>query len=29
VGGEDFYTDLLFYHLKPHCYVTIELTALG
>ena len=25
VGGEDFYTDLLFYHLKLHCYVVIEL----
>ena len=25
VGGEDFYIDLLFYHLKLHCYVAIEL----
>lgn len=25
VGGEDFYMDLLFYHLKLHCYVVIEL----
>ncbi|MEO1016594.1 MAG: DUF1016 domain-containing protein [Pseudomonadota bacterium] len=25
VGGEDFYVDLLFYHLKLHCYVVIEL----
>lgn len=25
VGGEDFYLDLLFYHLKLHCYVVIEL----
>lgn len=25
VGGEDFYIDLLFYHLKLHCYVVIEL----
>ncbi len=27
VGGEDFYLDLLFYHLKIHCYVVIELKA--
>ncbi len=27
VGGEDFYLDLLFYHLKLHCYVVIELKA--
>ena len=25
VGGEDFYVDLLFYHLRLHCYVAIEL----
>lgn len=25
VGGEDFYMDLLFYHVKLHCYVVIEL----
>lgn len=25
VGGEDFYIDLLFYHVKLHCYVVIEL----
>ncbi|MBC6445419.1 MAG: DUF1016 domain-containing protein [Alphaproteobacteria bacterium GM202ARS2] len=25
VGDEDFYIDLLFYHLKLHCYVAIEL----
>ncbi len=25
VGGEDFYIDLLFYHIKLHCYVVIEL----
>jgi len=27
VGGEDFYIDLLFYHLKLRCYVVIELKA--
>lgn len=27
VGGEDFYIDLLFYHLRLHCYVVIELKA--
>ncbi|HMT93589.1 PDDEXK nuclease domain-containing protein [uncultured Thiothrix sp.] len=27
VGGEDFFIDLLFYHLKLHCYVVIELKA--
>jgi len=27
VGGEDFYLDLLFYHLKLRCYVVIELKA--
>jgi predicted nuclease of restriction endonuclease-like (RecB) superfamily len=25
VGGEDFYMDLLFYHLKLRCYIVIEL----
>ena len=25
VGGEDFYLDLLFYHLRLHCYVVIDL----
>ena len=25
VAGEDFYIDLLFYHVKLHCYVVIEL----
>jgi predicted nuclease of restriction endonuclease-like (RecB) superfamily len=25
VGGDDFYLDLLFYHLTLHCYVVIEL----
>lgn len=24
VGGDDFFIDLLFYHLKLHCYVVIE-----
>lgn len=27
VGGDDFYIDLLFYHLKLHCYVVVELKA--
>ena len=27
VGGQDFYLDLLFYHLKLRCYVVIELKA--
>jgi len=27
VGGEDFLIDLMFYHLKLHCYVVIELKA--
>ena len=27
VGGQDFYIDLLFYHIKLHCYVVIELKA--
>ncbi len=25
VGGEDFHVDLLFYHLKPRCYVVVDL----
>lgn len=29
VGGEDFYLDLLFYHLKLRCFVVIELKAGG
>ena len=27
VGNQDFYIDLLFYHLKLHCYIVIELKA--
>lgn len=27
VAGEDFYIDLLFYHVRLHCYVVIELKA--
>ena len=27
VGGEDFYLDLLFYHLKLRCFVVLELKA--
>jgi len=27
VGGDDFYLDLLFYHLQLRCYVVIELKA--
>ena len=27
IGGQDFYIDLLFYHLKLRCYVVIELKA--
>ena len=27
IGGEDYYIDLLFYHVKLHCYVVIELKA--
>ena len=27
VGGEDFFIDLLFYHLKLKCYVVVELKA--
>jgi len=27
VGGDEFFVDLLFYHLKLRCYVVIELKA--
>lgn len=27
LGGQDFYLDLLFYHLKLRCYVVVELKA--
>ncbi len=27
LGGDDFYTDLLFYHLKLRCFVVVELKA--
>lgn len=27
VGGDDFFLDLLFYHLRLHCYVVIEIKA--
>ena len=27
VGGDEFFIDLLFYHLKLRCYVVIELTG--
>ena len=27
VGGEDYYLDLLFYHLKLRCFVVIDLKA--
>ena len=27
VGGEEFFIDLLFYHLKLRCYIVIELKA--
>ena len=27
VGGDDFYVDLLFYHLKLRCYLVVELKA--
>ena len=27
IGGEDFYLDLLFYHVHLHCYIVIELKA--
>ncbi len=29
VGEEDFFIDLLFYHLKLRCYVVIELKSTG
>ncbi|MBK7144927.1 MAG: DUF1016 family protein [Xanthomonadales bacterium] len=29
VGGEDFFIDLLFYHLKLRCYVVVELKAVA
>ncbi len=25
VGDEDYYIDLLFYHVKLHCYVVVDL----
>jgi hypothetical protein len=28
VGGDEFYCDLLFYHLKLRCFVVIELKAI-
>ncbi len=27
VGDQDFYVDLLFYHLKLRCFVVVELTV--
>jgi predicted nuclease of restriction endonuclease-like (RecB) superfamily len=27
IGGQDFYIDMLFYHLKARCYVVVELKA--
>ncbi|MBV7338019.1 DUF1016 family protein [Chloroflexi bacterium TSY] len=27
IGGQDFYIDLLFYHVRLHCYIVIELKA--
>ena len=27
MGGDDFYIDLLFYHLKLRCYVVVELKS--
>ena len=27
VGNEDYYIDLLFYHIRLHCYIVIELKA--
>lgn len=27
IGGEDFYIDLLFYHLRLRCYIVVELKA--
>jgi len=29
VGGEEFFVDLLFYHLRLRCYVVVELKATG
>ena len=29
IGGEDFYIDLLFYHLKLRCYIVVELKAVA
>ncbi len=29
IGGEDFYLDLLFYHLKLRCYIVVELKAVA
>jgi hypothetical protein len=29
VAGEDFFTDLLFYHVRLHCYVVIDLKVGG
>ena len=29
VDGDDYYIDLLMYHLKLHCYVVVELKAVG
>lgn len=29
VGNEDFYIDLLFYHVRLHCYVVVELKAVA
>jgi predicted nuclease of restriction endonuclease-like (RecB) superfamily len=28
VAGEDFYLDMLFYHVRLHCYVVVELKAI-
>ena len=28
VGGDEFFIDLLFYHVKLHCYIVIELKAI-
>lgn len=27
VGGQDFYIDLLFYHVRLHCYIVVELKS--
>lgn len=29
VGDQDYFVDLLFYHVKLHCYVVVELKAVG